>query len=72
MPMGEQQVSQRLGEVALELAAVVGEDGLDGEGKDGLDQAEELGGSGAGMAAGGPRPSVSVVPMKASAIGKIL
>ena len=29
--MGEQPVGQRRGEMALELAAVVGEDGLDGE-----------------------------------------
>jgi hypothetical protein len=56
MPVGGQAVGERGGEMALELAAVVGEDGFDGEGEDGLDQAEELGGGGAGVAVGGPGP----------------
>ena len=38
VPVGEQAMGQFGGEVALELAAVVGEDGLDGEGEDGLDE----------------------------------
>ena len=57
MPVGAQQAGELGREVALELAPVVGEDGLDGEGKHGLDEAEELGGRGAGVTAGGPGPS---------------
>lgn len=53
VPVGEQVVGQRAGEVALEFAAVVGEHGFDGEREHGLDEAEELAGSGAGVAAGG-------------------
>ena len=53
--MGEQVVGQCRCEMALELAAVVGEHGFDGKREHRLDQAEELGG-GAGMTARGPGP----------------
>ena len=43
--------------MALELAAVIGEHRFDGEGEHGLDEAKELRGGGAGVAAGGPGPS---------------
>src|SRR5271156_976699 len=56
MPVCGEPFGQCGGEVALKLAAVVGEDGFDGEGEDGLDEAEELSGGGAGVAAGGPGP----------------
>jgi len=55
--MGEQSVSQGGGEMALELAAVVGEHRFDGEGEYRLDELEELCRGGAGVAAGGPGPS---------------
>ena len=56
VPMGEQPIGKGGGEMTLELAAVVGEHRLDGEGEYGLDQAEELGGGGTGVTAGGPGP----------------
>jgi hypothetical protein len=56
MPMGEQLVGQGAGEVALELAAVVGKHGLDGEWEHGLDEAKELFGGSTGVAVGGPGP----------------
>lgn len=54
--MGKQQRGELVREVALEFAAVVGQYGFDGEGKHGLNQAEELRCGGAGVAAGGPGP----------------
>src|ERR1700693_2500508 len=54
--MGEQQGGQFVREVALEFAAVVGQDRFDGEGEHGLNQAEELRRGGAGVAAGGAGP----------------
>src|SRR6267154_3434597 len=54
--MGEQQRGELMGEVALELAAVVGQDRFDGEGEHGLNQAEELRRGGAGVTAGGAGP----------------
>jgi len=56
VPMSEQPIGEGGGEMALELAAVVGEHGFDGEGEHGLNQAEELGGGGAGVTTSGPGP----------------
>ncbi len=54
--MGGQQGGELVREVALEFAAVVGQDRFDGEGKHGLNQAEELRRGGAGVTAGGAGP----------------
>src|ERR1700693_5509847 len=54
--MGEQQRGEFVREVALEFAAVVGQDRFDSEGEHGLNQAEELRRGGAGVAAGGAGP----------------